>query len=607
MVLFYDDDQHIKKTPPAGWRKYLRRLIKVIVIFALLLTITMWVLSTAGGNSKALRLGIQDYLTDATGYLAQLNRLESMEFFPVTHIQFADLTLHRPVKKEQTPAQIADEEERRKQSGEIPQLKGVSDYYDAGETVASIASADIRMNFWDMFFSRRRFYVLDVRNFAVEEGVWLPRRVHLETLRVDQDADFPAIIAQGAYGTHKLDMRVRTRKSARGAYEIPDVTQFQLQLGTLQAEGTVDSGGRTSRVEFTSLRVGEQAFTGALTIKARRHGYDVALTLNTGNSALRADLEVGGDGVQGTITAAALDIADLENMRAAFEELQALWGGVHNDRIAFGAHKMQVRLIVDKLIRGDAQAEWGSAKADMVVQPYLWQLNNIAGFIAGGALKGGVSIDATGTGAARLTADISLRGWDYARRGAGKDTEVTGQADAYLRLNGEGKTFDALKESITGELVVIGGDGALTRNTALYETGDVLTAMLPGLASDTALKTGCLLADFEMKGLQATAQTVFIDLSGLVITGAGSFDIGQGTLDMKLTPKLKADGDLSRAVSVRLKGPSAAPEITTSASVPGRINGATLPGSVDIAFSALSLNDLGLAATHPCHAYLKKP
>lgn len=605
MVLFYDDERHLKKAPPTGWRKYLRRLIKVIVIFAVLLMITIWVLSTAGGNSKALKLGIQDYLTDATGYLAQLNTLDSMEFFPVTHIQFADLTLHRPVMKEKTAGQIADEEERRKNSNEVPQLKGVSDYYDAGEIVASIGSADVRMNFWDMFFSRRRFYVLDVKNVSIEETVWLPRRLHLDTLKVDQDSDFPAIVAQGRYGDDALEIRVRTKKAAHGIYEIPDVTQFQLQVGVLQAEGTIYTGGNKSRIEFTDLRIGDHVFTGNVTMKSGFGGTAVMATMQTGHSILTADLMFGDKGTEGPVTAAVLDLDDVRNMWAAYSTLRDLWGGEIHDRVAFGALNASIRLSVEKLVRGPAQTPWGHAKADLVLQPYLWQLNNINGLVDGGVLKGAFSIDATGTGDAQLKTDMNVRGWDYARRDQGEKADVTGQADIYLRLQGAGKTFAALEKSIKGELAVVGAAGTLTQDTALYGGDKIISTMLPGLARDDAMQMNCLLANFDVNGMRATTQSLLMDMSGLIVTGAGTIQLDDLSLDMKLTPSLKKDAGLNRAFTAQVNHAGAAAKVVAGAVVTSKKD--SMPGATVPAFSAFTLGDLGLQESHPCLAYLKKP
>ena len=605
MVLFYDDDRYAPKAPLTGWRKYLRRLIKVVVIFAVLLAVTMWVLSTAGGNSKALKLGIQDYLTDATGYLADLRTLDSMEFFPVTHIEFADLTLHRPLMKAKTAGQVADEEERRRQNNEVPQLKGISDYYDPGETVARIGSANVRMNFWDMFFSRRRFYALDIKDVMIEDGIWLPRRLHLQTLKVDQDNDFPAIVAQGRYGDHELVIRVRTKKAARGVYEIPDVTQFHLQIGSLQAEGVIDTGGNKSRIEFSDLRVGEHVFTGHVTMKDGFSGLGVTAVLEAGHSALTAELVFANAGVDGTVTATTLDLHDVKDMWAAYGELRALWGAPVNDRVSFGTIKADIRLNAEKLVRGEAQTPWGHAKADLVVQPYLWQLNNINGLVDGGALKGDFSIDATGTGDAQLKADMNLRGWDYARGDQGGKADVTGQADIYLRLQGAGKNFAALAQDIKGEMAVVGAAGALTQDTALYGGDKIISAMLPGLARDQALHVNCLLADFDVSGMKATAQSLLMDLPDLMVTGVGTIQLDDLSLDMKLKPSLKKEGRISRAASVQVRYAGDVAKVVAGAVVTARKDAVT--GGIVPEFSAFNVGDLGIQESHPCHAYLKKP
>lgn len=603
MVLFYDDDHRIPKAPLTGWRKYLRRLIKIIVIFSVMLAITMWVLSTAGGNSKALRLGIQDYLTDATGYIAELNILESMEFFPVTHIKFSDLTLHRPVMKEKTAAQIADEEERHQNTNEIPQMKGISDYYDAGEVVARIGAADIRMNFWDMFLSRRRFYALDVQDITIEDGVWLPRRFHLQTLKVDQDGEAPALAAAGLYGDYVLDMRVQIKKMAGGAYEIPDIARFKLRLGDLQAEGNIDTRGRQTTADINNLRMGDHVFKGTVALKENFSNTGLTLALETGRSAIEADLSYGDAHVTGTVTARALDMADIHNAWLAYRELRALWGGEVHDNVSFGALGMDIKLVVEKLVRGAAQTPWGHVKADLVVQPYLWQLKDITGLIDGGALKGSFSIDATGTGDAQLKADMALRGWDYAQSAADNKTAVTGQADIYLRLQSTGKNFAALKESVAGDLIVVGGAGVLSRDTLLYGSGKIMEKMLPAANDNHDLNMNCLLADFNIDGTQATARSLLMDISGLSVSGKGTINLDDMVVDIKLNPAIKDESTSNRSAAVRIKG--ALPDIVVTG------NGAPSPRKdgdlsvTDFNPALFSLHELGLQESHPCRAYIK--
>lgn len=595
MVLFYDNE--VKKAPPTGWRKYVRRFFKAAFVLTLLLFAALWALSAVGGNSKALRLGIQDYLTDTTGYLAQMDRLESMKFFPVTHIQFGNLTLHEPVRKDMTDPERDAEDQRRRDAGEMPQPKGISDFYDPGAVVASVGAADLRMNFWDIFLSRRRFYVLDVRDIKIGEGIWLPRAVHVKSLKAGPDDGTLAITAQGDYGPHEFAIRVGTVQKVPGLYEIPDRAPFRLRAGPLSMEGTLDSApGRAARAEIDAMEIGGHHFTGNLTMEERRKRTHVTFELKTGNSHIKAALDVRNRDITGTITAVTLDIDDIATIHQAYDGIMTLWGAMRDDRVVFGRHNMDVKLVVEKLTNGTGG--WGEVKADMKLQPYRLQLENIRGLVNGGALKGGFSIDATGAGDAQLKADMQLRGWDYARDSAA----VTAQADAYLTLTGAGKTFAALERNLKGALVVIGGEGNLTRDTALYGGGTMMKAMLPEREGGEPLEMNCMMADFDIDGTTARARTLFMDMSGLTIAGTGTLDILARTLDLKLTPDSATPG--RRAV--RVKGHMEAPEITAEGAARDKKTG-VMPGTLESASLAIGFKDLDLGGSHPCHAFLKQP
>ncbi len=602
MVLFFDD---IQEAPPTKRHKYLRRTIKVILFLGVLLGISLWVLSSLGGNSKALRLGIQDYLADSTGYLAEMGTLNSMSFFPAARLDFFNLALYRPVRKEDG-AEDKTETTGKDQKTSFPQQKTMADYFDTGEQVASVKSAKIAMKFWDMFLARRRFIELEITGLNANAGVWLPQAINIESLKVVPDEAAATIIVTGTYGPHKLDAKIAvlTVKLPSGAtlYEIPDTTDVDIKLGPVALEGKLKApAGQAINMDIRKMTVAGLDFTGTLLFKGGGSKASFKADLRRGHSHLLADIKTTPTEVTGTVTMPVLDMRDVEPVRQAYNTLDESWNGKASaDQVSFGTRNREIKIVIEKLVR-DGQ-EWGHAKADLLTKPYELHVNNLSGLVGGGALKGSFAINATGKIPA-LKSDLHLRGWDYAR----VQSKVTGQADTHLVLSAEGKTFDELHKNLKGEVLTVAGAGELSGSSALYWGGGLLNAMLPGFSAQEKLKVNCVVADLDIGGGEAKVQTLFMDLSDLTIRGEGAMRISDMMLDMQLKPYPKEASIIDTGVAVTLRGTLADPEITPDKWSVGKKLGGLFLGTINPAFFAFSLTDLGLNENHPCRAYIKQP
>ncbi len=598
MVLFYDDLP--PQTAPSPRRKYLRRIVKVTLGLGILLALSLWVLASLGGNSNPLRLGIQDYLTESTGYIAEMKTLNHMSFFPVARLDFTDLSMHMPVKKEDT---AADKEEKQEL---YPRQKTMTDFFDAGDMVASVESAKIAMKFWDMFLTRRRFIELEINKLHVNPGVWLPQALNIESLKVVPEADKAALVAVGTYGAHKLDIRMALHpvKLPNGAtlYDIPGSTDVTINVGSLAVEGMLHaSSGRTVALDIRKMTVEGVSFSGSASFENRGQQSTLKLDLKAGHSHVQADIDSTPTDITGTITFPVLDMRDLEPVRTAYRQLRTLWDEKQpEDKVAFGTHNKNIDIVIGKLTRD--QQEWGNAKAQLSTKPYELHLKNVMGLIGGGALKGDLAINATGK-VPTFKGDFHLRGWDYARL----QSSVTGQADTHLVLSAEGKTFDDLHKNLKGEILTVAGAGELSGNSALYWGGGLLNAMLPGFSAQEKLKVNCVVADLDIGGGEAKVQTLFMDLSDLTIRGEGAMRISDMMLDMQLKPYPKEASIIDTGVAVTLRGTLADPKITPEKWSVGKKLGGLFLGTINPAFFAFSLTDLGLNEDHPCHAYIKQP
>lgn len=601
MVLFYDDVK-AKKPLATGWRKYLRRVIKVTLIGGLLAGASLWGLSKAGGNSRALRLGIQDYLTDATGYIAEIDHLAGMKFFPVTHIEFAGLKLYEPVKKDISEEERAAIRARKKEQNFMPQPPGITDYYDTGAVNASIAAVNIQMNFWDMFFSRRLFYVLNIQDIKAEAGIWSPRAFHVQALKLDPLMQPPQITAQGTYGDKKFMLAVQAEQQGRGLYQISNISPFTAALGDVSAAGTIDTTpGQTIRLNVSDLTVGQSHFTGHVIFTARNTHNKIEAVLSTGHSEIKAALEIDQQNITGTMTATALDANDLQSIHQAYHHLLDLWGVSADDRVGFGKYNADIKLSIEKLVQGEGAGSAGHLKAALKMQPYKLQLENILGLVHGGALRGDFVIDASADGNAQLKSDLAWRGWDI----AGPAAQPAAQLDSFLQLTAQGKTFSELQQNLQGHFITSGGAGTLNKANALYWGPQALDAMLPQLKADQDVHLQCLIADMSIKGPQATINTLVADFAEMMVMGAGTGDMSARTLNWTLTPKLLAGGPVDQAASLQLNGDIDTPKITAGRLSSLKIAAETAKPRIK-ADAAWPRGEGGMTSSHPCWDYIEK-
>lgn len=602
MVLFYEE----KKTKERTKRSRLIRLfLRIAIVLAVVTVISLTILSHLGGKSEALRLGVQDYLTESTGYISEIGTLHDMAFFPTTRLSFDRLSFSKAVPKPQDAAAEGTDGDK---DEVYPQIKTAHDIYDAGQEVGRIGSGTIAMSFWDMFFSRRRFLELDVQKVHLDAGIWLPHAVDLDYLKVVQDGEKFFIRGSGTYGAEPLSVSyaIQAYKTAQGrvVFELQDDSALSISLGPLTIEGFLEGvGSRAVTVRLTKLMAGQQEFSGHVTMERQLSGLSVVSEIRTGFTIAAADLVSADNLVQGALTFERLDVNDYRDTVASYQLARRVLG-LEQERktIHFGEYKYDIDLRVKAL--SNADHPWGMLSGHLQIDPYLLKLSDISGELSGGKVQGHLLIDATGK-EPFLKSTGKIEEWDYARLQA----KATGQANTHWDIRSEGKSFDDLERHMKGEVVTIAGEGTFNEKNVMYWGTGLLNAMLPSLSSADQMVMNCMVADFNIEGNKATSQTLFMDLKDLTVTGEGSVDLSKMTLDLKLKPNPKEVSILDGGVAVRVKGDIASPRIEPDRFSIGKKLGSLFLGTINPVFFAVSLTDLGLNEKHPCHKYLnaKRP
>lgn len=596
MVLFYEEKKKKERTRRS---RLIRLFFRIVIVLAIMTAISLTILSHLGGKSEALRLGVQDYLTESSGYIAEIGTLHDMAFFPTTRLSFDRLSFSRAVLK---PQDAADGEDEGKD--EIyPQIKTANDIYDAGQEVGRIGSGTIAMSFWDMFFSRRRFLELDVQNVHLDSGIWLPHAVDLDYLKVVQEGEDFFIRGSGTYGAEPLTVSyaIQAYKTRQGriVFQLQDDSALSVSLGPLKIEGFLEGvGSRAVTMRLTKLEADKQEFSGHVTMERQLSGLSVVSEIKTGSSVAVADLVVADDTVNGALTFEKLDVTDYRNTVSSYQLVRRVLG-LEQERknIHFGTHKYDLDVRVKAL--SDADRSWGMLAGHLQIDPYLLKLSDISGELGGGTVQGSVLIDATGKEPFLKSAG-KIADWDYARLQA----NATGQASTHWDIRSEGQSFDDLARNRKGEVVTIAGAGTFNQKNIMYWGTGLLTAMLPSLSSSDDMVMNCMVADFNIEGNKATTQTLFMDLKDLTVTGEGSVDIAKMALDLTLKPKPKEISILDGGVAVKVTGDIASPRIAPDRFSIGKKLGGLFLGTINPVFFAVSLTDLGLNEKHPCHKYL---
>lgn len=225
-----------------------------------------------------------------------------------------------------------------------------------------------------------------------------------------------------------------------------------------------------------------------------------------------------------------------------------------------------------------------------------------------GELRGTARINAT-RDTPYSAVDFRLRGYPLesiipARGGA---PTVTGSALGRAQLEGPGASIHDFAAASKGQLTVVVPQGRM-RSAFAELLGINATAglfrLLGGDESDVEIRCG--VADFRVANGVATAQTFVVDTTPVLAQGAGTINLGEETMNLRI------DGETKEARLVRLwspivvQGPLTAPAVgIDTGSVVGQAGLAGLLGAVvNPLVALLPFVDPGLAEDANCGALI---
>lgn len=575
MVMFYDDEEKQEKKPQGKRRKWLRRAIITLLVFAGLFGTGLFILSTMGGSDESLKRAAAGFVKVKTGYELGVDKLHYVGFFPEMRVD----------------------------------MEGLS-FRSAGNEVASIKSLDFRMGFWDLFFSKQRYRALSVADLQAGAGVFSERALVIERFALQKQAsgDRPGLLAEGKYGADPFHLVLETGFSedekGQEVYYLAEENPFSLKAGSIEIDGKYTQG--LLGTQFTIDRAGapDTVLTGVIEARRNMLGEGLEANLEFGSSTLSLNLDFDRRRVRGTAHFGVLDLKDVQPALLFMESVQAYFPG--SGQISFSGMDYAIDVTIDKLAAGGITL--GHISAPVVIADHVQEISPLQGMISGGSLSGHIRLDAK-TLPARLLLTAAIRNWDYGeiQQGLLGKADINGLADFNIKLAGKGHTYDELMRSLNGEAVFVGGEGKLASKAINRWGAGLINAMLPSLDPESELSVNCAIADFKIENSVARPDPLFLDTKRVTVVGDGKIDFPQNRIKLQFDPKSKNTALLDVATSVTMSGALGSPTVAPETfSLFSKIGGLAL-GTLNPAFLAFSMTDLGLTEKHPCHQYINVP
>jgi len=195
---------------------------------------------------------------------------------------------------------------------------------------------------------------------------------------------------------------------------------------------------------------------------------------------------------------------------------------------------------------------------------------------------------------------------------AGEDTEgdirappVDGPLQGRISLKGHGDSLHELASSANGRVTLVLPHGAVRSSLAELAGLDLrgLGLMAAGKEGDTGIR--CAVASFDAQAGRLNAQTLVVDTDPVLISGAGTIDLGSQTLDLRFQGRPKHPRLRVRS-ALLVRGTLAHPAISIDPKKPAAQAGAAVALGVLLTPVAamLAFVDPGLAKDADCAALL---
>ena len=300
MIYFDDELPPLIKPPRTRRQRWIRRGIIVCGVVLFLFWLSLYVLSAIGGDSPALRTGVENYLRSISGYDVQIRQFNKLVFYPELAIDIGDVEFS---KMPRSPA---------------PGLHG--------PVMMTAASIKISMGFWDMFFHRGRLRTLAIDDLNLGNVLGLTRPVIIRHIILEKTTNGSSarLHVNGNFGAEPFEAMQMVGwlpvgdGLSNGVFFRPSSAGLNFSSPLLNFKGVLRLTSGAAEINLAEIDVPHAVLAGQIKWLADRQ---LKIKLTHGDSVLYV---VNRPGSQETFDAALVKAPDLPAFRALAAALQMI-------------------------------------------------------------------------------------------------------------------------------------------------------------------------------------------------------------------------------------------------------------------------------------------
>lgn len=513
MVMFREDEARLKAAERAAeprWKKRLRRLFKALMILSVIFAVGLFALSRIGGDSDALKAGIEDYLQNATGFAVEIETLNRLAFFPQIHLDFSDAAFYQP------------------------SMDAPGSY---GARVMSVDRVDVMFGFWDVFLGRGHLRFFEIEGLTIEAGLIDHDPVHINGIRIIE-ADTPTaglLVVDGTYRGQPLYLSLEVDRHGEGratSFHLPEAGAFSLIVADAVIDGILrHRRGRGLRFEIAGAGFPDPVASGQVHVIEDMSGLSISGEMEAFNTKLKARILRRSHGeAEGTIDIPVFDPGENGLLADFIYRLVQLLP----DRLMVtpDANDAQPLILMTNIhdIRLYGQHA-GMLSAAVNAGPGLLRADPLAGRIFGGVVDGAAVLQDR-DGLLHLSLDASIEGLNYGewQNSLTERQDLQGRAEMRLDLAADFEQFAALPSRLEGRMTFEAAEGTLA--PALLTRWDATVA--DALPAGDRFALQCALLQLDIAGGQGRSRALAILLEQALVHGDAMVNIMDGHITADL-------------------------------------------------------------------------
>ena len=301
--------------PPPRPKSRVWKFVKIILVIVAIFLISLTMLHKTGGNGDNLKKIIETYLSDSTGYKAQVGKLNAVSFYPLIGIDMNDVTFETAEKV----------------------------------VVGRIAHVNFSTSFWSAS-SGSSIHTLDMRGASAEAGIFTPGKIALKRFFIDpRDKKTPQLSLTGTYDGKPVNMTadLKVIPGISSVYfNFAEPSPFDLKAGDLHATGRIltTKAGRSLQVDTLSVAGQSRPVKVLLGLNATGKHIGVSGTIESGETSFDYTVDfsdkAGRRVIGGAIEGERADIGDVVKKGGLFDDYRAFYNfwtaGQKNDAALSG-------------------------------------------------------------------------------------------------------------------------------------------------------------------------------------------------------------------------------------------------------------------------------